>query len=302
MGHRVLTLTLTAVLLLAASLAAAQEKLTVYAVNYPLQYFAQRIAGEQAEVILPLPPAIDPAFWQPDVATVAGFQQAEIILLNGAGYANWVNRVSLPRRKLVDTSAGFREHYIHTEGNITHRHGREGDHSHAGVAFTTWLDFSQAMQQAEAILKALQQQRPGDSAAFAANFSQLQQDLQALDTAMLALAEQATNRHFMASHPVYQYLARRYRLDLTTMTWEPDDFPGTEQWQQFARVLREQAAGQMLWEAEPLEQTARKLTDLGVAVVVFAPCMNVPDKGDFLTVMQQNVQNLAMAIRGTVEQ
>jgi hypothetical protein len=30
--------------------------------------------------------------------------------------------------------------------------------------------------------------------------------------------------------------------------------------------------------------------------------MNVPDEGDFLTVMQQNVENLAMAIRGTVEQ
>jgi zinc transport system substrate-binding protein len=302
MGRRLLAGISTVVLLLATSMTAAQEKLAVYAVNYPLQYFAQRIAGDLAEVVLPLPPAVDPAFWQPDVAAIAGFQQADIILLNGAGYAQWVNRVSLPRRKLVDTSIGFRDRYIYTAGEITHSHGREGDHSHSGTAFTTWLDFSQAMQQAEAILRAMQRQRPGDSALFAANFARLQQDLQALDTAMLALPEQATDRRFMASHPVYQYLARRYRLDLAVMTWEPDEFPGPEQWQQFNRTLEQQAVEQMLWEAGPLEQTTLKLQDLGISVVVFAPCMNVPDEGDFLTVMQQNVENLAMAIRGTVEQ
>ena len=302
MGRRLLAGISTVVLLLATSMTAAQEKLVVYAVNYPLQYFAQRIAGELAEVVLPLPPAVDPAFWQPDVAAIAAFQQADIILLNGAGYAQWVNRVSLPRRKLVDTSIGFRDRYIYTAGEITHSHGREGDHSHSGTAFTTWLDFSQAMQQAEAILGAMQRQRPGNSALFTANFARLRQDLQALDTAMLALSEQATDKRFMASHPVYQYLARRYRLDLAVMTWEPDEFPGPEQWQQFNRTLEQQVVEQMLWEAGPQEQTTLKLQDLGISVVVFAPCMNVPDEGDFLTVMQQNVENLAMAIRGTVEQ
>jgi zinc transport system substrate-binding protein len=113
---------------------------------------------------------------------------------------------------------------------------------------------------------------------------------------MLALPEQATDRRFMASHPVYQYLARRYRLDLAVMTWEPHEFPGPEQWQHFNRIRQQQEAGQMLWEAMPLEQTARQLAAAGVAVVVFAPCMNVPDEGDFLTVMQQNVENLKAAV------
>jgi zinc transport system substrate-binding protein len=295
MGHRLLTGIITAVLLLAASIVVGQEKLTVYAVNYPLQYFAQRIAGDLAEVILPVPPAVDPAFWQPDVKAIVGFQQADIILLNGAGYAQWLNRVSLPRRKLVDTSAGFSDHYIQTAGDITHSHGREGDHSHTGTVFTTWLDFSQAIQQAEAIFKALQRQRPDDSALFAENFSRLQQDLQALDAAMLALSGQATDRHFMASHPIYQYLARRYRLELDVMTWEPDEFPEQLQWQRFMQMRQQQPARWMLWEARPLEQTALKLADAGVSVVVFRPCMNVPDKGDFLGIMRQNVENLKTA-------
>ena len=177
MRYRALTLVITAVLLLAASIAVGQEKLTVYAVNYPLQYFAQRIAGEQAEVILPVPSDIDPAFWQPDVKAIASFQQADIILLNGAGYAKWVNRVSLPRRKRVDTSTGFRDRYIRTEAGVTHSHGREGDHSHTGTAFTTWLDFTQAAEQARAVAGALSHQRPGSKDVFARNLAALERGL-----------------------------------------------------------------------------------------------------------------------------
>ena len=52
-----------------ASAAVADDRLRIYTVNYPLQYFAQRLAGEHAEVVFPAPPAIDPAFWTPDVQT-----------------------------------------------------------------------------------------------------------------------------------------------------------------------------------------------------------------------------------------
>ena len=80
------------------------------------------------------------------------------------------------------------------------------------------------------------------------------------------------------------------------MTWEPDEFPRQKEWQRFSRLLRQQPARWMLWEGRPLEKTAKKLSEIGVSVVVFAPCMNVPDDGDFLAVMQQNVENLKKAI------
>ena len=116
----------TMCLLLAVPQDVAAEKLVVYTVNYPLQYFAQRIAGDHAEVIFPAPGDVDPAFWQPDAATIGAYQRADLILLNGAGYAKWIKRVSLPRSKLVDTSAGFRSDLIETAGALTHSHGREG--------------------------------------------------------------------------------------------------------------------------------------------------------------------------------
>ena len=41
------------------------DMLVVYAVNYPLAYFAERIGGDLVEVVFPAPVDEDPAFWNP---------------------------------------------------------------------------------------------------------------------------------------------------------------------------------------------------------------------------------------------
>jgi zinc transport system substrate-binding protein len=71
------------------------DPLVVYTVNYPLAYFAERIGGDAVEVTCPAPPDEDPAFWSPAAETIAAYQGADLILLNGAGYAKWVKRATL---------------------------------------------------------------------------------------------------------------------------------------------------------------------------------------------------------------
>ncbi|MCK5382577.1 MAG: zinc ABC transporter substrate-binding protein [Gammaproteobacteria bacterium] len=282
-------------LLLMGSFVMAEEKPVIYTVNYPLQYFAQRIAGEQADVTLPVPAGIDPAFWQPDAGTVIAFQQADLVLLNGAGYAKWVSRVSLPRRKLVDTSAGYRDRYLQAEEAVTHSHGREGGHSHSGVAFTTWLDFTLAVEQARAIAAALSRLRPAAKDVFERNFSVLEQDLLALDSQVREIVAVDPDNSLLASHPVYQYFKRRYGLNLTSVMWEPDVAPEAAQWSELRQLLKLHPSNWMVWEGNPNPESVTGLRGLGVDSLVFDPCGNRPVDGDFLSVMQQNVQNLKRA-------
>ena len=54
-------------------------------------------------------------------------------------------------------------------------------------------------------------------------------------------------------------------------------------------LLEEHPARVMLWEAEPLAETAERLAGLGVESVVYAPCANRPREGDWLAVMQANL-------------
>jgi len=285
-------------LLLAVSFAAsADDKLTVYAVNYPLAYFAERIGGDSVAVVLPVPADVDPAFWELGANGIAGFQQADLILLNGAGYAKWLKRASLPRRKLVNTSAAFQHDYISVEQAVTHQHGPGGDHSHAGTAFTTWLDLNQARMQVKAILSALEKQGPEHADIFRQNYTLLEKDLVNLDQTLTAIVAQDSDKPFIASHPVYQYLARRYKINLQSVMWEPGVVPDQNQWNALQQLLAAHNAKWMIWEDEPDEQSLARLQAVGINSLIFKPCANVPEEGDFISVMKNNIMELKKAFR-----
>ena len=284
-----ITLLLLAILFTPAVVAA--DKLKVYTVNYPLAYFAERIAGDQAEVVFPAPPDVDPAFWMPDTGTITAYQGADLILLNGAGYAKWISRVSLPRLRMVDTSKPFADRFLQ-QLMTSHSHGPGGDHSHSGTALATWLDPGQAVQQAEAITAALTRKRPAAKHLFETNLEGLKSDLLALDERLARVTTKAIGRSILASHPVYQYLARRYGLNLESVMWEPDEVPSETQWVELAQLLKEHPARWMLWEADPASESVERLRSLGVKSIVFDPCGNRPGVGDFLSVMLKNAVNL----------
>jgi zinc transport system substrate-binding protein len=283
--------------LLVLATATAHAKPTAYVVNYPLYYFTGRIAGDHVEVVLPVPSDVDPAFWKPDIATVAAFQAADVIVINGATYARWLSQVSLPRAKIVDTSQGFKAHYIAVTEVSTHSHGHGGVHSHTGTASTTWLNFQFAAQQARAIARTLSRLLPGQQATFEANYAALERDLLALDQRLENMVAAKRTQPLVASHPVYQYLAARYGLSLRSVHWEPGEMPSDEQWRALHTLLANHAARWMIWEGEPLPAAVAKLQAMGLRSLVFAPCGNTPAQGDFLSVMQQNVNNLAEAFQ-----
>ena len=267
----------------------------VYTVNYPLQYFAQRIAGDIVRVVFPAPADEDPAFWTPDAEIVAEYQAADLVLLNGAGYAKWTSRVSLPNSRLVNTSSGLEDQLVRVEGTVTHAHGPAGEHAHEGTAFTTWLDPTQAIQQAEAIERAFSAAWPEHETSFREGLDSLRADLLALDEQLSAALRPLHGRPLVASHPVYQYLVRRYDLNVESVQWEPSEMPTTVMWRQFRELLQEHPARVMLWEGEPSAAIAAELTLLEVLPVVFDQCGSTPDEGDYLSVMWRNVENLGSA-------
>jgi zinc transport system substrate-binding protein len=274
---------------------AASDKLELMVVNYPLKYIAERIGGEMVEVQFPAPGDTDPAYWTPGEETVTAFQEADMILLNGAGYAQWLNKVSLPSSKLINTSYSVRDQYIEIKGQTTHTHGPEGKHAHGELAFTTWLDPGLAIEHAEAIRKALSKKLPGSSEYFTKRFLLLKEELQKIDREIEALVSQIPDESLVFSHPVYQYFEKRYALRGKSVHWEPDQIPDRGMWEDLEEILDGYPAKWMVWEGEPSTQTMDKLKEYGIGSIVFDPCGNTPSKGDYISVMQQNIHNLQVA-------
>ena len=274
----------------------ADDTFRVYVVNHPLQYMAERIAGDAAEVHLPLPAGAHPRYWQPEPATIQRYQQADLVLLNGARYARWVGRASLPGGVVVDTAAGFRDRLLEVPDAVVHSHGDGPAHAHAGVAAYTWLDPSLAIEHGRAIRDALAQRLPEHADAFGERFDALAAELAELDDQLAELSARHGDVPLLAARPVYHYLARAHGLDITHLQWQRGRTPTDREWDALDEMLEARAYGVMLWpEALPAE-VAQRLERRGLRVVVFETADAPANDADLLQRLRANLDALGAAL------
>jgi zinc transport system substrate-binding protein len=272
--------------------------LVIYVDNFPMEFFSSRIAGPLAKVILPVPAGRDPAYWKPKEDDIRAIQGADLVVLNGAEYSNWPKSVTLAPSKVVDASRGFKNRFLYLEDAIVHSHGPEGEHSHAGLASFTWLDFDQAILQTKAIARGLIALRPTEEAAIEERRQSLEKDLIKLRDRfqqMVAMKKEP----LLASHPVYDYLARHGGWNLKSVHWEPDEVPGEEGWKELSDLLKTHSARWMIWEGTPADETVARLTALGIQCVVFDPLAGRPESGpnDYVAAMGENLDRLERVYR-----
>lgn len=281
---------LTAALPTAGPLAA--EPLDVYADSGPMAYFAARIAGDAATVAFPAPPGVDPEFWRPSIAALSSYQAADVIVLTGAGFAGWTERVSLPRGRIVDASRALTDRLIAVEG-VTHSHGPEGEHTHEGVSPYVWMDFALAAEQAAAIAEGLARRAPSHAAVFADQLGALQADLSSLDAQAQALG----GGFLLAQHPRWPYFARAYGFTILSVDWPADAAPEPDRLNEIRALLTEAPdARVMLWEGEPSPAMVAALAELGVIAVDFHHGAGLAEGESLIEMMESNLARLRAAL------
>ncbi len=266
----------------------------VYVSNYPLQYFVERLA-RWVEVRFPAAVASDPAFWKPMSENVSAMQQADLIILNGASYEQWLKNVSLPPSRLVNTTAGLSDRLIPLAKSTTHSHGLEGEHEHSGTAFTTWLDMQLAIEQVRAITVVLSARWPEYETQLEQSFTAVERDLLELDEQIANVVQVAQDRPVIFSHPIYQYLQKRYGINGRSVHWEPDEMPNRVMWAELPPLLVDFHAKWMIWEEKPMPEIVTRLKSMGIVSVVFDPCAGAPSQEDFLSIMKTNIEALRIA-------
>ena len=281
-----------AALALLAAPALAQDRPVIVADSYPMAYMAGRLAGDAADVRLPVPTGRDPASWRPSLAEIVEIQAADLIVLNGSGLADWTTRAALPRARTVDTGRDLAGDLIVTD-TLTHSHGQEGSHSHEGVATHTWLDLGLAARQAEALAAAMARLLP--DAPVDAALEALRADLAALDAAGDALVD-GEPVPVIASHPRYEYLGRAYDLDVTALDWEAGAIPDPGQLATLEARAAETGARLLIWEAEPPAVAREAVAALGLAPADVPPLATAQADGDLLSGLRDGLAELAAAL------
>jgi len=259
-----------------------QQVLRIFAVNYPLAYFAERIGGKHVKVINLIPKGVDPAGWSPGKGDLDKIASCDLILLNGNGFASWVEHAELPSSKTVNTTQMVKDHYLSYREN-------------KAMVPCTWIDFDMAKIQAGAVKKALVKRLPQYARDFENGFLKLYHDLNKLNKKMVLVSDKlpCDVLYLYAARPVYDYWANAYQLRLVNLDWTPGIDTKESQWHELNKLLETKPSNAILWEIHPPEEIRRKLqNDFDLQSVVFNPCVQKPDSGDFITVMNQNLDNL----------
>jgi zinc transport system substrate-binding protein len=274
--------------------AIAQDRPRVVAVNQALHEFAERLLEGEAEVVFPVPEGVDPSFWRPSIADISMIQSADLILLNGAGFATWIDRVSLPRARVVNTSSAIEDRFIVTE-SITHSHGDGGEHSHEGIASYTWLDPMLAIAQAEAIAAAVISRGLATEGDVEARLAELRSELTELDAKAQDALSGLEDVTMIATHPRYQYFARRYSLSITSLEWDAGAMPNDDQLADLERLSTELDARILIWEAQPPREAIELAEALGLQSVVFETWASQGTPDNFFDAYKQAVSGLSEA-------
>ena len=267
---------------------ALAEPLKIHASHGVIADFARQIGAENVVVTMPVPVGTDPAQWVPGIAEITAMQEADLILLNGAGYEGWADRVSLSRAKTVQTIRDSDIDLIRLPG-VAHSHGDGPAHTHVGLAAEVWMDFAAATKQAEAIAKALTRFLPEHAETMANSLVGLKSELAALDDQARLLGAALDGQTLLVAQPGLEYFARAYGLDLIEATIDPLIPPSPEQWVAIDAIIAATDARFILWQSLPPEKTRAALEARGVMTAVFDIGTNPAVGTSFTALMRQNM-------------
>jgi zinc transport system substrate-binding protein len=271
-------------------------KPVIYTTFYPTTYFARTIGGDAVEVVCPCPPDEDAIFWRPDPDTIAAYQGADLIVINGAEFEKWVLAAVLPEEKTVDSAKGLSGGLISFEHAVTHSHGPAGEHSHEGIDGHTWVDPVNALAQAAEIEKAMSSAFPEHAERFRRGFATLKVQLEELDRAFKELSASGADTPILCSHPAYNYIARRYEWKVRNLDLDPEQKLTDEQIEEVRTALKTHAARHLVWEGQPADEVVEQVrAKLGLQSVVFSPCelmgpAELKAGASYMTVMRENIE------------
>jgi zinc transport system substrate-binding protein len=194
----------------------ARERVSIAVTSYPLFVMADEIAGDFADTTLVVSGDLTSPDWKPTREAIRTMQNATRILISGGDYEPWLQRVTLPRSRLVDTARGYYDQFVRIPDAVIHQHGPDGSHSHPGVVWSTWLDPQLAMSQLDQTRDVLLEVLPDAESPIRRAADSLTQEFVYLDERLGELAGKSVDSGVtvLGDAPVYQYLTARLGWEL----------------------------------------------------------------------------------------
>ncbi len=288
---------------------AAQKKLTIVTTLFPLYDFTRAIAGDRAEVILLLPPGVEPHSFEPKPEDIVKVSRADLFIFTNIYMEPWTKSFinSLPAGNgtaIVDSSKGVTFIKAGPEEEHEGEHGEEGRHHHGGMDPHIWLDFANAQIMTDNICQAMIAKDPAGKEYYEARASAYKADLKKLDDEYRAALAACRKRVLLhGGHYAFGYLAKRYGLTyISAAAVNADAEPTPARMAELIHLMRENGLRYVFSEELLSPRSAEAIAkETGATVLLLHGAHNV-SKDDlakgvtFVSLMKKNLDNLRLGL------
>lgn len=279
---------------------AGEKKLKVITTLFPLYDFAKTIGGQKAEVVLLLPPGVEPHSFEPKPGDILKIHEADLFIYTGKFMEPWVEDIlkGIQRQSLlvVDSSKGVA--LIET---TRERHGRK-----SGVDPHIWLDFSNAQIMVDNILDGIVKKDPANTAFYQKSAEEYKTKLRELDKRFKDLFATCKKNVFIhGGHFTFAYFAERNHLKYLSAYkgFSPDAEPTPRNMVELSKKLKQYGVTHVYYEELITPRIAETIAqETGATLLMLHAAHNIAredlEKGvTFLSLMERNMQNLRIGLQ-----
>lgn len=278
--------------------AASGERPLVMALSYPLFDMARELAGDRVTIEYPIPEELTCETWKPDAAEIRRLQSATAVLLSGAGYEPWLQTVSLPHSRTIDTSAAYASRLLRLDRILKHQHGPDGESAGGELVWATWLDPELALAQLRQVETLLKKLDAGDAQDISRRAAELTAAIDRIDKSVTELAEKISGKavRVLVDAPDYGYLLRRLNLSGRLVRLSPDSHLTGDDPDEIETQTDSNTVSVLLHRSGVEAGLLKRIRSSGVVPVEIDLCEEpVPDQG-WLPRLRGNLERLAQAL------
>lgn len=279
------------------------DPLSIYTTVYPLQFFAERIAGDEADVSSILPPGSDSHTYEPTSKDVIAIAEADAFIMNGAGLEGFADSIAEAVESENVLIAEATDGIELSEGAHDHDHGHDHDHDHGDYDPHVWLDPIRSIEMAENIKELLINLQPDDEALFNENFESLKAELEALDQEFSSSIEQASGNHFIVSHAAYGYWEEAYDVhQIAVSGLSPTQEPSQKELQEIVETAEAYELQHVFFEQNVTTKIAEVVREeIGAETLMLHNLSVLTDEDiengeDYFSLMKRNLEQLNIAL------
>ncbi|WP_243060987.1 metal ABC transporter substrate-binding protein [Nocardioides sp. SR21] len=287
--------------------ASSADGVEVATAFYPLQYVAERVAGDHAEVENLTAPGGEPHDLELTVQETAAVAEADLVVyLHGfqPSVDDAVDTVATGEAFDVSEAVELRPA---SEGDHDHAHGddehaeeeAEEEHDHGDTDPHFWQDPLLMADLGDELAERLAEIDPDHADDFEANAADLRSDLETLDAAYADGLADCERHTVVVAHDAFGYLGR-YGLEFEPIAGlSPDAEPTPAGLAHLHEVIEDEGVTTVFYESLVSPAIAEQLADdTGAEVDVLDPVEGLTDQTadeDYLSLMEKNLSALEEA-------